>query len=317
LRKRKKIPKKLLIILLFLILIVTVFQIAPNYKKQQRNSNINLIYNNKNITNYLNNNLLLKNGTIYISVTDIKNILDNNIFLEESSNKIITVCNTKVTAIDIESQEMYINSAKVPIKNNIIFENEQYYLPILELKNVYNIDAEYIEETNICVIDETNTELIGAKLKNNTNLKSLKKGLSLTIQKLKKNEEIIIINEENDGWLQIRTNSGNIGYIKKNKIKDKYHIRENMQQQIREIDLNNITNITKLRKIKTPTIEQIKTYDGRARIIEEIVDESIKNTVECLEVNYNKLKQENEPIYNRFLLELEAGLKDVGINLKK
>jgi len=317
LKKKKKTPKKLLILLFFFILIIFAFQIAPNYKKQVKTDNINLVFNNKNITGKLVNKLLLQNDTIYVSMKDVQNIFDSSIILEENSNKIITVCNTKVAAIHINEQNIEINSVELQTGSSVIIQNEEYYLPISELEKVYNIETKYIEDSNICIIDEKDKELIGANLNKNTSLKSMKKDLSLTIQKLKKDEEIIIMNYENDGWIQIRTNNGKIGYIKENRIKEKYAIRENMEGDEQKIEENEITNISELKKIKIPKIEQMQTYDERANMIEKIVDESIKNTVKCLEINYDKLKQQDEEAYNRFLIELEANLKDVGIMLKK
>ena len=317
LKKKKRTQKKMVIILFSLILIIIALQIAPNYKKQVKNSDINFIYNNVNITNNLTQDLLLQNEEIYISMMDIKNILDSNIILEEETGKIITVCDTKVTAIDTKLPSMEINSVEIQMQNAVKLQNEQYYIPISELENVYNIEAKYIEDTNLCIVNKKDTELVGAKVKKNTNVKIIKKSMSLTIEKLEKYEKIIILNKQDDGWMQILTNNGNIGYIKKNKILEEYYIRENMKEELKQIDETNITNISKLRKIKTPTLQQIKTYDGRASIIEKIVDEAILNTVKCLEVNYDKLKEQDEQIYNRFLLELEANLKDVGITLKK
>lgn len=101
--------------------------VASNYIIFDKNENINLVINNKNVTGNLKKDIIIKNELIYMSIQDISNFFDKYIYEEEQVQKIITTYRTQIaevsligTTIDIngEQKEMFRRSNRTR-RNNI------------------------------------------------------------------------------------------------------------------------------------------------------------------------------------------------------
>ena len=73
-----------------------------------------------------------------------KRILNFTIYYDEKYNQIITTSDTKVANIAIDEKEMIINGTSESMMNAILKINDNIYLPIEEMENVYNIEVSYI-----------------------------------------------------------------------------------------------------------------------------------------------------------------------------
>lgn len=240
-RKREKKVKtnrifiKIIVIAIFLIAIIAILQIAPNYVRDKETGKINILINNNNVTNSMKYDIFLQNGIIYMSTKDIANFLDENIYYDNNYNQILTGSDTKMASMPIDKNEMYINSVKQEIKGKAIQKDETFYLPVSEMNNIYNIEIEYIEDTNRVIIDSISREKKMANSAGNYDVKSLPTSFSKTVAKIKKGENVTIVkDEENEtDWIKIRTKDGIIGYVKK--VANTYSVRENMEKQ-KQID---------------------------------------------------------------------------------
>ncbi len=200
---------------------------------------INLIINEEDKTAELINEIYInENGTIYISEEDVRNLFDSTIYYDEKYNQIITTSDTKVANIEIDEKQMTINSSTVKMLDAIIKINDNIYLPISDMTLVYNIEIDYIEETNRVVIDRLDTGMIRAIVLEDTDIKFKPRALSKDVKTVKQGETVTCYYTTSRGWRQIRTSDGIIGYIKANKLGEEYIVRQDMDQREEAIKIS-------------------------------------------------------------------------------
>lgn len=101
---------------MFAIVILIIVLIKNIGKKEKPKFATNVIVNGQNITESLvHEPYINKDNVLYLSIEDVGNIFDKNIYYEEETKKIITTCRTKVAAIDINSNIVELNNANVTL----------------------------------------------------------------------------------------------------------------------------------------------------------------------------------------------------------
>lgn len=221
---------KIIVVVLFMFLVVTVINIAPNYIRNEITDRVNLIINNNNVTKSLKFDVFLdENETVYISTKDIANFFDENIFYDNKYDMIITTSDTKIATIQLNKNEMEVNGAKQTIYATAIEKDNQFYLPFSEMTSVYNVEVVYNKSTNIVTIDSLDREQKKGNSPKDLSVKYLPTTFSKTVDKIKKGDSVIVISEDEDGWVKIRTQNGKIGYVKE--IANIYNSRENMKKE--------------------------------------------------------------------------------------
>lgn len=226
----KKIKNKILTVIIIGIVIFFACLIANNYIILDKNDKLNLIINNRNVTLYLKNNILIEDNIIYLSKSDVANFFDKYIYEEKDTNKIITTYDKKIAEIGFEGDKIKINGSEKKIYANAIKKDNIIYMPISEMKDVYNIEIENIEKTKIITIDSLNREQKKAIASTNLSIKSSTKIIAKTVDRVKKGDTVVVIASEGK-YSKVRTSNGKIGYIKTKKIENEYKIRENMEDE--------------------------------------------------------------------------------------
>jgi len=228
-KKKSNILKKIVVVAIFITCVAIVINLAPNYIMDKLKGKTKVLINNNNITLSLKSDVIVnENKTIFMSFKDIENFFDGDIYYDEDYNQIITTSETKVAAIKLDEKQMYINGSKVNLYETVMEKDETYYLPISEMKSVYNIEINYDEETQIITIDSLNKEQKRGNSSKNASVKYEPTIFSKTIEKVEKGESVIVIDKD-DGWYKVRTNKGNIGYLKD--VTNIYNTRENMEDE--------------------------------------------------------------------------------------
>ena len=228
--KNGKIVKRMLILLAVLFVIVFILIKAEDFIKEQANDKISLVINNTNVTERLKNELKIDDGIIYVSMDDIKNFFDKYIYIEDETNEVITTYDDKIASIGFESNKLTLNGSTKKTSAHAIKDNEPTYLPISEMKDVYDIEIDNIAETKVITIDSVDREQVKAQTKANISVKSKKEGFSRTVDKVEKGESVIVVKNNNEvsekGWTKIRTQKGKVGYVKTSKLEDIETTRE-------------------------------------------------------------------------------------------
>lgn len=227
--KKKKIIKIFIAIILILIIGIAVYKVN-DYIVLGKNKNINLVINNKNVTSNLKKDIFIKDDEIYISKQDLGNFFDKYIYKDEKTNQIITTYENKIAAINLEENKMTINGSNKSTYAPTIEKNNTIYLPINELKDVYGIEVKYIEKTKVLTIDSIAKEQKKAIITKNVPVKSSKRFIAKTVDRIKKGDYVIVVSEEK-GYTRIRTENGKVGYVKSNKIANTVVVREQIETE--------------------------------------------------------------------------------------
>ena len=222
--------KNFIFIIIGVILLGIIACVANNYIIVGKNKMTNLVINNRNVTENLKKDILIENGEIYISKQDLGNFFDKYIYEDQETEQVITTYNKKIAEIGFDKNVVTINGVEKTTYAHAIKKDDTVYLPISELKDVYDIEINNIESTKVLVIDSLSKEQKKAVLNSNQSVKSSKKFIAKTVDRVKKGECVIVILNEN-GYAKIRTEDGKIGYVKSNKLVNEVVARQDMEEE--------------------------------------------------------------------------------------
>lgn len=229
-KEKSNIVLKLVIIAIFIGLVAIVINIAPNYIRKEIKDETNVIINNNNVTTSMKFDIYIdENEIVYMATKDIANFFDQDIYYDNKYDQIITSSDTKLATLQLDKKEMYVNSSKVKIYGAAVEKKDEFYLPISEMENVYNIEVNYIKETDILTIDSLDREQKKGNASKDVNIKYVPTIFSKTVDKVTKGNSMIAIEETENGWVKVRTALGVIGYTKD--ITNIYTVREKMEEQ--------------------------------------------------------------------------------------
>lgn len=313
--KKKRVNKKKFILRIFLlviilIIVIVLFKLIFKKNDGEEEASLTLIVDNQNVTENLVNDIYIdSNKTLYISERDVKNIFDDNLYFEEESGKLITTSGTKVAAIDVSNNTYELNSATLLLSSLVINHDEEYYIPISDLTNVYNIEVNVTD--NCAVISSLYKELITVKTTKKASLKEETSFFSTTIQKIDKEQEIIYLNDaDKSGWIKVLTYEGNIGYLKEKSVSDKETKRTNMEEEDFSSNTADVNNAIKL-ATKSITTENLQNFSSRKKLIEETISNAISEEKYTVNIDLEKVEID-ENLLERFIIELIPRLKEIG-----
>lgn len=228
-KKKKRIIKTFITIVIIIVLGIIAL-IANNFIILDKNKNTNLVINNKNVTSNLKNNVLIENGTIYLSEPDIANFFDKHIYEDTEINKVITTYEKKIATIGFDDNKIEINGSNKNIYAHAIKKNNVTYLPISEMADVYNVEIANIDDTKVVTMDSLDREQKRAIVNSSVSVKSTTNFIAKTVDRIKKGDCVIVVSSDK-GWTKIRTANGKLGYIKSKKIENEFTVRENMEEE--------------------------------------------------------------------------------------
>ncbi len=230
-KKKKKISLNLIKICIYLISLIIIFKIAPNYEinNEYAKGKINLIINNEIVTKKLNNDLFVDSkNVVYMSIEDIQNYFDKSAVYDEKSNQIITTFGEKRVELPLNTNIIIVNGREEDVLSGAIQKENVYYLPITVMKKVYELDVEYLKEEQILLLDSLTKKLIKADISKNCNVKQKATSLSRTVDKLDKADKVVVVEELDNKWTKIRTESGIIGYVKTKILQNEVYVRADL-----------------------------------------------------------------------------------------
>ena len=238
---KSKIISKLVIVAIFFGLVFWVLRITPNYVNTDIADKTNLVINNNNVTSSLKKDVVIENGIIYISQDDIENFFDPYVYYDEKYNQIVTTSNKQIASIVIGENSMTRNGSRVNISGTVIERNDTLYLPFSSLKDVYNVEINYIESTDTITVDSKDRKYVLADSKSDNSVKAYPTSFSRKVDTINANETVTVVQNENnenqvvDGWVEIRTDTGKLGYIKEDELVNSLTVREAMESE-KQID---------------------------------------------------------------------------------
>ena len=225
---------RIVIVIAILALLLFIIKIAPNYARDEFADRTNLIINNNNITRNLKSDVIIEDNTIYLSTDDVKNFFDEYLIIEEENNRIITTSNTKTVVIPFDSTKIYVSGANIDIAHTLMQKDDKIYLPMTDLTEVYNIEINYYSESNIVTIDSLNRKFVQATSSKNMSVKYLPTTFSKTMDKVERGDTLVIVQDKENNnvveedWTKVRTDNGELGYVKTKDISNEQVAREEL-----------------------------------------------------------------------------------------
>lgn len=235
-KRKNKIQPKFIKVIIYLILLIILFSIAPNYAKSDDyyvQNKINLIIDNYNVTQNLKNDLFINDkGVIYISIEDVESYLDDSVIYDEQNNQIITTFGEKEVKLPLNENIIKVNNKEQDVLSGAIKKDETYYIPITAMNKIYEMDIEYRENEKILLLDSRTKKLIKADVSKSCNVKLKQTKFSKTVDKVKKAEKVIVIENLENNWTKIRTKNGKIGFVKTNILQNEVRVREDINEKM-------------------------------------------------------------------------------------
>ena len=223
--KKDNIVKRIVIILIFLAIIAFILIKAQNYLREGTEKQIN------NVTERLKNDVKIKDGIIYLSMDDVKNFFDKYIYIEDEINEIVTTYDKKIASIGFDVNKLTINGSIKKIYASAMKEEDTIYLPLSEMKDVYNIEISNMEAKKVVTVDSLEREQIKAYAKSKLSVKWKKDVFSKTVDKVQKGDIVIAITKDENGWAKVRTENGEVGYVKSNSLTNFTTVREEQTKE--------------------------------------------------------------------------------------
>lgn len=215
-RNSSKLIFNIFIVLVFLVLLGGVFYLSPNYIREDYDGKTKVLINNNNVTLKMKNDVYIdENNNVFLSLADVRNYFDKYIEYDKENGSIVTTSEINIAKMSTKYNKITINGQEEELNSSAIEKNETIYLPFSEIsEKVYDVDLEYIKDTNTIIIDSLDRKQEVANTTKETKLKYKPQTLSGTLEKLEANEQVVYI-EETNNWAEVRSKDGTIGYIKK------------------------------------------------------------------------------------------------------
>lgn len=215
-RNSSKLIFNIFIVLVFLVLLGGVFYLSPNYIREDYDGKTKVLINNNNVTLKMKNDVYIdENNNVFLSLADVRKYFDKYIEYDKENGSIVTTSEINIAKMSTKDNKITINGQEEELNSSAIEKNETIYLPFSEIsEKVYDVDLEYIKDTNTIIIDSLDRKQEVANTTKETKLKYKPQTLSGTLEKLDANEQVVYI-EETNNWAEVRSKDGTIGYIKK------------------------------------------------------------------------------------------------------
>ena len=259
-KTKKKIDKyvgrRIAAVSIIVALILIIINIICGNNEDKTNE-LKILYNNKEI-DY--SNVIVESGDrIYFSINDLTKIFDNNLYYNDAEKELITTFNKHVALLKVDETFMVVNDSNVKLSTSVKEINDVVLVPINDMEIVYDIEINYSEDENILMLDSIDKEKKEATTLKNVKVKEEKGAFKKTIEKVEENQKVFVIAKE-DKYYKVRTQNGNIGFIKENKLSEVKNVRDNLV--VEKIDLN---ILKENRDVKV--YEDVKCEDNKLNIV--------------------------------------------------
>lgn len=228
---------KFIVVALFVALVFFILKYAPNYVNTEIADKTNLVINNSNVTADLKKDVFIEDGIIYISMEDISNFFDPYVCYDEKYNQIITTSDNQITSMVVGENTMVNNGSTVATSGTILQRDGTYYIPFSSFKDTYNVEIAYIEATDTITVDSKDRKYVVADSKKENSVKAYPTIFSRTVDKLEEQETVTVVqNDENqnnvvNGWVEIRTDTGKLGYVKADTLINELETRKAIEEK--------------------------------------------------------------------------------------
>lgn len=198
----------------YMICDLTRYYVRPIYYKKDETR---VIINDSEVTRNLPDKALFIDEKIMLSFDTIKKYFDKYIYFDEKYQTVIITSDVDVVKLKLDEKKINVNGNIKNIEIAACKIDEDIYVPIEELQEIYNIEVVNNEKI---IITTNDIEYKKVQITEKEKSKLYKRELSLTTGKFEKEDVITTFEtDEKRGYTRVRTANGNLGYIKTEKIK--------------------------------------------------------------------------------------------------
>ncbi len=200
-----------------LVVVVLLFNVIHYSTRQNSNSNSKLVIFGDNIDKkYV---PVLENDDIYISFDTVSSFIDEEIFYDEEAQKVIITNENYVYKFDLNDKKATRNFEKYDIGTCAKIINDEVYINISLIKDIYNVKTEYNEELNTISIDKKDLNDINLNY-NGVKLYSDIDTNSQVLETLNKYNTVTVYEDslKHNRWYKVKSDTGKIGYIDKSAV---------------------------------------------------------------------------------------------------
>ncbi len=224
--------KKFVAITIFILIACFICYIAPYYyiEETYEEGEVRVIFNEREITKKIPQKAILIDGKIMLSQDTVDIYFDKWLYYDEKYDTIITTTETQVAKLKLGEKNIQIGDENVDIEVPAQRIDGEIYIPIEDLKDVYNITVEYDDKVVITTEDADKiTTTLGKKLK----VHAYKKNFSKIVTTCNPGDIIDVFEyKDNPSWVLVRTGVGDLGYAKMNDI-----VAENVAGSLPKIEI--------------------------------------------------------------------------------
>lgn len=306
--------ERIILILVAIFILLSFRNLVYHFAKERQSKQTRFLWNNDWIE--MSDNIYVENSVIYVSKEDVKNILDPTIYYNVGDQELITTYNKHVGVLHLDKKEMWVNDSMIQMQGQLKKIDSKIYLPISDLEIVYDVEIQYAESTNRVIMDSTTQRKSQVIALKDTKIKQSKLPFSIPIEKVSRGD-IFVVLESTKGWKKVRTNTGNIGYVKNRFVSEEEILRENWtEEELNENDFEDTSDlfIVTMEQAKITNVsESFKTYTQRSKKIKELYEAVIKQEYKGIYIDFEQIDDRNS--FYRFLIELTPKFKESGLKV--
>ncbi len=224
--KKSKIPLLLIVLSITTIFLIALFSMYYYFESQQKQVSY---FQKENPIIFqgeiYEKEALYENNQLYIPLQLISDYLDDGVTFDEDTESVIIISNENILRFPIEKLEKFVNEQSFNIEvETLITSNEELYVEMDQLENIYPIHYNFYPEVGSVVISSDGEEQTTGIVKENTKhrelrLKTKPSYFSDYYAKVDQGEKVYIMSEE-EGHYFVRNEIGISGFIKKDVIEN-------------------------------------------------------------------------------------------------
>lgn len=162
----------------------------------------------------------LVEGEVLLPFSIVKQYIDEYIYWDETLDIVSVTTQNRVIRMKTDSLDALINNEPMKLNIPVIKEDGQVYVPIDFLADLYSIEINYIESSNVIIIDH---KYVDRQVATAISLKAVvRKGDTIKFPIIRRldadaseEDKQLLVFEEYEEWYKVRTWDGAIGYIEK------------------------------------------------------------------------------------------------------
>ncbi len=253
---KKKIIPVLVAILLILIVIAAGFgtKIIEKYSYSKERVDLRDYYSlveDNDVALILQDDILeakgkLVNGTYYLDFETVQTYFNDRFYVDKVENLLIYTTPTDIISAPIEGNTVSISGVQGEEAYVIAtYQEDKLYIAIDYVKKYTNISYEVFTEPNRMQIDTVWPMRKIADVAKDSAIR-YQGGIKSDILEDVSVGDVVVVLEEMNTWVKVKSSDGIIGYMEKKRISNE---REEMQEPVTDVAVPEYTNLTKDYKI--------------------------------------------------------------------